>query len=125
MSEPAVQAKRKRGGQKGNFNALKHGFYSRTMDKLEVGDMEAALGTDLDDLLALMKVLLRRVFDLSKEADQPEIMLSYLGGCGMAAMRIIAILKAQRMFGKSPEDSTAMAINQALTEVMKEIKLYV
>jgi len=54
---------RSRGGQPGNANAVKHGFYSRKFRDLESQDLETALRDGLGDEIALMRVMIRRVFD--------------------------------------------------------------
>jgi hypothetical protein len=53
--------KRKRGGQKGNQNARKHGFYSKVMDEAEKLDFEIASGVEgIDDEIALLRVEIKK-----------------------------------------------------------------
>jgi hypothetical protein len=120
---PEKPPKKRRGAPPGNQYALKHGFYSRGMTRLEVKDLETALSTDLEDELALLKVMLRRAFDLSRDEDDPARFMAYLGEIGLAAIRISLIVKRQRDMGQ--EDAASQSINQALTEIMEEMKIYV
>jgi hypothetical protein len=42
---------RKRGGQAGNTNAVKHGIYSQTFTDLEAADLQSVVSMDLDGWL--------------------------------------------------------------------------
>jgi uncharacterized protein YjcR len=42
--EGEVAAGRRQGGQQGNLNALKHGFYSKQFQEGEIADLEKAEG---------------------------------------------------------------------------------
>ena len=54
--------KNKRGGQPGNQNARKHGFYSNTMDEEEWLDLEQAMvAQGLDEEIAMMRVKIKAV----------------------------------------------------------------
>jgi hypothetical protein len=55
---------RKRGGQKGNKNAVKHGFYSKALDEAEKLDFESASGVDgIDDEIALLRVKIKSLLE--------------------------------------------------------------
>jgi uncharacterized protein YjcR len=55
-----TQAKRKRGGQKGNRNARKHGFYSTTLSPAEISQMWNITNLeDVDPEIALIRVKLQ------------------------------------------------------------------
>ncbi len=43
---------KRRGGQPGNVNAVKHGFYSRRFHEIEAADQEAALWQAFGMMLA-------------------------------------------------------------------------
>jgi len=47
---------KRRGGQPGNVNAVKHGFYSRRFRELEAEDLDAALQNGLGDEIDMMRV---------------------------------------------------------------------
>ena len=52
--------KRKRGGQPGNINAIKHGFYSKNFSLAERRGLKVTEGVVLGDEIALLRVLIRR-----------------------------------------------------------------
>lgn len=53
--------KEKKGAQKGNKNAMKHGFYSRVLDEAERLDFEIASGVEgIDEEIALMRVEIKK-----------------------------------------------------------------
>ena len=132
-----VQGKRKPGGQPGNINALKHGFYSRRFTASEAEDLEARLSEGINDEIAMMRVFVRRLFDASSDKgaeggrrptdqrDQDlEKLMATINTLGMAAIRIGSLLKLQHMLG-TKESDTASVISQALTDIAKELKLQV
>lgn len=49
---------RNRGGQPGNTNALKHGFYSRRFRDIEFSDLDVITVADLQNEIAMMRVLM-------------------------------------------------------------------
>ena len=51
---------RKRGGQPGNTNAYKHGFYTKNFSPAERKGLQATQGVVLGDEIALLRVLIKR-----------------------------------------------------------------
>lgn len=61
--------KRKRGGQAGNRNALKHGFYSDSFKQRE-GELLASEGNaDFEGEVDLLRVLIKRTMDKANEQE--------------------------------------------------------
>ena len=114
---------RKRGGQPGNLNAIKHGFYSRRFSDLERLDLDALLQDGLDSEIAMLRVATRRVFDLSQGVEDLDTASGLLGVLSMASARLASLLRVQALLGDKQSDQTLSAISQALTEVMQEMKL--
>ena len=57
----ATRIKRKKGAQKGNQNARKHGFYARVLDEADKLDFQLAAGVDgIDDEIALLRVEIKK-----------------------------------------------------------------
>ena len=52
--------RKKRGGQPGNTNALKHGFYAKNFSLAERRGLQVTKGVVLGDEIALLRVLIRR-----------------------------------------------------------------
>ncbi|MBN1176565.1 MAG: hypothetical protein JXA51_02675 [Dehalococcoidales bacterium] len=76
MSE---EAKRKRGGQKGNRNAKKHGFYAKVFDEAEQLDFNFATDIEgIDEEIALMRLEIKKA--LSGGDDRNLILLIKAAG---------------------------------------------
>lgn len=110
--------KRKRGGQPGNINALRHGFYSRLFKPLETKDLEDILSIGLEDEIAMLRVATRRAFQLANDADDIDQMIKALGALGLASIRTSRLLKAQKELGDGYQ--ALDAISTAINEVLKE-----
>ena len=54
------QGRKKRGGQPGNTNAIKHGFYSKNFSLAERRGLKVTEGVVLGDEISLLRVLIRR-----------------------------------------------------------------
>ena len=60
--------KRTRGGQSGNQNARKHGFYSKVLDEAEQLDLVLATGVEgIDDEIALLRVKIKSILEHDPE----------------------------------------------------------
>ena len=123
---PKRNYKRKPGGQPGNVNAWKHGFYSRRFKALEMCDLETVLRDNLDDEIALLRVLIRRVFEFAdSEAEKLEDWESVLSTLGAASTRLAGLIRVQHLSaGKSQniEDLLAEAIGDAAHEISERYK---
>ncbi len=64
------KTKRKKGGQKGNQNAFKHGFYSKVFDEAEKFDFKDASGVEgLDEELALLRLEIKKAISGGDERN--------------------------------------------------------
>ncbi len=62
--------KRKKGGQKGNRNSKKHGFYSRVFDEAERFDFNDAVGVDgIDEEIALLRLEIKKAISGGDERN--------------------------------------------------------
>jgi len=60
LPQPHPRTKRKRGGQKGNQNARKHGFYSATLSNEEISEFWSTIAAEgLEPHIALLRIKLR------------------------------------------------------------------
>lgn len=115
--------KRRRGGQPGNTNAVKHGFYARSFDEIEAADLEAVLATGLSDEIMMLRVAIRRVFSYaSEESTNLEGWSNTLGVISMATAKLAGLLRTQHLLGGSEANETMEALKQALREVNSEIR---
>jgi hypothetical protein len=110
--------KRKRGGQPGNGNALRHGFYSRRFTRQEVEDLENALREGLQDEITLLRVQIRRLADVSGEETDQKGAIQTLTAIGLGCTRLARMVRAQRALGGGAS-SDAMSLSEALDEVLK------
>ena len=110
---PKPNIKRKSGGQPGNLNAFKHGFYSRRFRTLELSDLSTVLTGNLTDEIALLRVIIRRVFELADtDAETLEDWQMALSTLGAAATRVAGMLRTQFMISgnKGGDDLTNLII---------------
>lgn len=64
----AKKERRKRGGQPGNKNAMKHGFYRKVLDEAEQIDLEVASDLNgIDDEIALLRVKIKEILERDPE----------------------------------------------------------
>ena len=111
---------RSRGGQPGNINAIRHGFYSRRFQELEAKDLETVLVDGLDGEIALMRVMIRRVFDYANDnAGDLEDWMETLNVLGSASTKLAGMLRNQKLLGGNKSDALD-ALSKALAEVTSE-----
>jgi hypothetical protein len=105
------EAGRKRGGQKGNQNARKHGFYSRVLEGAERLDLELASDIDgIDDEIALLRVKIKSI--LEKDPENVKLI--------MQATNILAGLVKTRYKITSEQKK---GLRDAITNVVKDIAI--
>ena len=123
---PKKHIKRKPGAQPGNVNAWKHGFYSRRFKALELCDLDTILQNNLDDEIALLRVMIRRVFEIADaDAESLADWESALTTLGAASTRLAGLVRVQHLSsGKSQniEDLLAEAIGDAAHEISERYK---
>jgi hypothetical protein len=114
-------SKRKPGAQPNNTNAVKHGFYSRQFQHLETSDLDIALLNGLDDEIALLRVIIRRVFEYTNNEKQNlDTWSTALSTLGSASTRLAHLLRTQKLLGGGEEDASS-ALSNALSAVTKEL----
>jgi len=113
-----VGKKRKRGGQPGNLNALKHGFYSRQFRDQEIQDLEDVDAAGLKDEIAMMRVMARRLMEMSMGCQDLDQLVSVVGALGMASSRLASMLRTERFLEKNK--SVVDELTQAITEAAIE-----
>jgi hypothetical protein len=118
----SLQDLRKRGGQPGNQNALKHGLYAHKYRHQEKVALTSAVGQDLLDEIDFMQVALRRFFDLADESES--YLASYVKTAHTLAMTItrLADLTLAQMVLGIEDKKIALALSQAIAEVSRELR---
>jgi hypothetical protein len=112
--------KRNRGGQPGNKNAFKHGFYQLHFDRAEVRDLGTLSADDLASEIAMQRVASRRVFEQLDDAASPieaAAMLEILAKSNVAVATLMRTKKYLSVEGGDP----AGDLQRALAEVVAEM----
>jgi len=73
---------------------------------------------DLDDEIAMLRAVTRRVFDLSGQVDDLQEAVKTLGALGMAATRLARLLEARKNLGQG--DETMEMLSEVLSDLLKE-----
>jgi hypothetical protein len=117
---------RKRGGQPGNTNAFKHGFYTKNFSLAERRGLQATQGVVLGDEIALLRVLIRRFAEQIQASQGVALMESaqHLAVVSEAMLRLASLLRTDRLLGGSEssnfEKELSLSINQALEEMRRD-----
>ncbi len=115
--------KRKRGAQPGNTNSLKHGFYSHRFNNLEISDLGTALSDGLTDEIALLRVIIRRVFEYADtDAQDLDTWSAALNTLGAASTRLAGLLRTQQIIAGDSGDVLSV-LSQAIGEVAHDLGL--
>ena len=103
--------KRKRGGQPGNQNARKHGFYSTILDEAEQLDFDLASGVEgIDDEIALLRVKIKSI--LEKDPENIKLIMEATNTLARLIRTRFNITKEQRK-----------GLKEAIGNVLKDIAL--
>ena len=109
--------RRKRGGQPGNLNALKHGFYSKHYQKSELKDLEE-IG-DLQEEIQMLRVVTRRLLEAARECNDIGELSNVLNTLGLASTRVGGLMKTKKFLGGVEED-VLVIISRAFEDAKKE-----
>lgn len=113
--------RRKSGGQPGNWNAFKHGFYSRRFRPLEVSDLDTIMTDGLVDEIALLRVIIRRVFEqVDSDAANLDDWTKSLNTLGAAATRLAGLLRTQQIISGGAGDIVSV-LSDAIGGVAHEL----
>lgn len=110
---------RSRGGQPGNVNALASGFYSRTFtdeELVEIGRLAVA-ELSLDEEIAMLRVLMRRVLDAELS---PGEVIELVGRATGQLRRLLETRMELEAKGRS-EDTVSRAMEKALDDLAEEL----
>ncbi len=116
---PKKPRTRKPGGQPGNLNAYKHGFYSRDFPKNDLADLDSLEFTGLLDEIKLLRVHIRRLTELGSQSDDFAVALNLLRGLCLACSCINRLIKTQHFLGGST-DPVSKAIMDSLDDLIAE-----
>lgn len=120
----APAKKRSRGGQPGNSNALRHGFYSRKFQELEIEDLKV-VAAGLADEIALLRVIARRLFEFSDMAGMTTVdeWIKLAGTLATISTKIAALQRTEKMLSGGQTSTVVNALSEAVASMRKEFNL--
>jgi len=108
---------KKRGGQPGNLNRLKHGFYSKRLKTMEVDEVEG-LREDLNDELALLRAMLRRFVERWEVVESLEEDARVLDQASQVMTRLGTLLRTNYVLrGRTSEADASSVIARVLLDL--------
>lgn len=107
--------RRKRGAQPGNKNALTHGFYSKTFAPAEDRDIDAIDQISLDSEIDMLRVSIRRIFELTAGVSDPLQAVRYVHVLTRAVTSLDHLIIRQNALHNTQTDLDA-SIQEALDE---------
>lgn len=115
---------RSRGGQPGNTNALKHGFYTQRFREMELDDLKD-LQVTIEDDIALLRVFLNRFITMTGDFDlqeEPSIddAVAVLNVVGATTVKIATLIRTQAAISGGNNPEILIAIAEALKAVQAE-----
>jgi hypothetical protein len=121
--EGSNPGRRKPGGQPGNTNALKHGFYTKNFSLAERRGLQAAEGVVLGDEIGLLRVLIRRFAEQIQASQNVALNESaqHLAVVSEAMLRLASLLRTDHMLGGDETSNFITRMNLVLEEVREEL----
>ena len=119
--KPKSGARRSRGGQPGNLNAVKHGFYTRRIHQADLADLQSSDFKGLSEEIAILRLFTRRLVErYNSSSDLFETMLVLRTLC-FASSCLNRMIKTQHLL-ISQETPYSDALEEALKQVVEEIE---
>ena len=123
--ETTQPKRRKPGGQPGNTNALKHGFYTKYFSLTERRGLQAAEGVILRDEIDLLRVLIRRFSEQIQASQAVSLYESaqFLAVISEAMSRLASLLRTDHMLGGPETNALSASLDCVLKELSEELGL--
>jgi hypothetical protein len=117
--------RRKPGGQPGNSNALKHGFYTKNYSLAERRGLQAAEGVVLGDEIGLLRVLIGRFAEQIQASQDVALNESaqHLAVISEAMLRLASLLRTDHMLGGAESSTFITQLSLAIKEITEEMAL--
>lgn len=114
--------RRRRGGQPGNLNALKHGFYASRFRQAELTALETSHFTGLADEIALLRLYIRRVIELGASHDDLDASLNLLRNLCLAGTTLTRMIKTDHYLSGGSGDFN-QAVKSAIEDIAAELRI--
>lgn len=115
MSQQTASQSRRRGGQPGNINAIKHGRYAR---RVPIDHSPTSMASSLEEEINMLRTETRRLFELARQAGDIDQTIKVLGALGLASIRTSRLLRAQKELGNG--DKVLAIITSALEAAVND-----
>jgi hypothetical protein len=124
-TETKANGRKKRGGQPGNTNALKHGFYTKNFSLAERQGLEATKEIVLADEITLLRVLIRRFSDqiLASQGLLLTESAQHLAVIDEAMLRLASLLRTNHMLGGTKSSDLSELLSLGIAEIHAELTL--
>jgi hypothetical protein len=122
MPTQNASPKKSRGGQPGNLNALKHGFYTRYFTN---HDLAGVTSTDFDGLMeeiAIIRLYARRLIELDNLSADISQVTNILRILCLASLTITRLVKTRQIL-RLADTSSADDLHQVLEQLTRELHL--
>jgi len=122
MSDLTPSPKRHRGGQPGNINALKHGFYTRRFSQTDLAGVESTDYNGLMEEIAIIRLYARRLIELDNPSADISQVANILRILCLASITITRLVKTSQ-FLQSSGNSNDSDLHMALVHLTSVLKL--
>jgi hypothetical protein len=120
MDQPLLPPKPHRGAPRGNQNALKHGFYTRHFDKVDLADLKTASFDGLNDEITILRVFMRRLIERYQSSDDLSTALAVVRALSIASFSLARLVHIQYTMVPSAADELRQAVKQVLASIEQE-----
>jgi len=120
MDQPPSPPKSHRGAPRGNKNALKHGFYARHFDKVDLADLKAVSFDGLNDEITMLRVFMRRLIERYQSSDDLASALAVVRALSIASFSLARLIHLQHTMAPSASDELRQAVKQVLASIEQE-----
>src|SRR4030043_1867216 len=114
--------KRSRGGQPGNLNALKHGFYTRRFTHTDLAGVESTDFNSLMEEIAIIRLYARRLIELDNQSTDISQVTNILRILCLASLPITRLVKTSQ-FLQVNGNTSASDLHKALEEITNLLNL--
>jgi hypothetical protein len=118
IESPLPAPPRPRGAQKGNRNALRHGFYARLYNEEEGKELAEHNFTDLNEEISIIRLLLRGAAHRAVQSTDDQAYYEAIRAFTGLINGLNATLRTQIELGQSGQST----FNTALGEVLQKVK---
>jgi hypothetical protein len=122
MSPLTPIPKRHRGGQPGNVNALKHGFYTRRFTQAQLAGVEFTDYNGLVEEITILRLYARRLIELDDQTTDLSQVANILRLLCLASLTITRLVKTSQ-FLQENANTSASDLHIALERITTRLHL--